>query len=283
MVTVANCFEDMSCKDLNITDENLRSFLVDVVNTLQNELGNNLAAIILHGSLAMGTFYAPKSDVDLLVLVQDTSGEQARRLYDLFEQLHACRPYVGGLEVSVIKLADARSPKHPMPYLVHFSETTIRCQPWPDGVLPTDEDLIAHLTVARQHGRSLYGSQNMIGELPWPAYLASVRSDIDWILCDENILKSPYYGILNLCRWAMMAETPERIVPGKDEAGIWALSHLPEILRASVTQALAAYRSTDWPQTISDRQQSGGPWHRESLIRFRDYMRSHYGNEKHMS
>ena len=269
----------MKGKNLNITDEKLRNFLADLIHTLQNELSHDLSAVILHGSLAMGTFYAPKSDIDLLVLVKDASSEQARRLYDLFEQLHSRRPYAGGLEVSVICLADARSPKHPMPYMVHFSETTTGWQPWPNGKLPADEDLIAHLTVARQRGCSLHGPDpaDIIGELSWSTYLASVRSDIDWILCDENILESPYYGILNLCRWAMMAETPERIVPGKDEAGMWALSHLPEGLKSVVAQALAAYRSTDWPQTINERQQSGGPWCRESLIRFRDYMRSQYG------
>lgn len=267
---------------LDTADEILRNHIAGVVDELKRVLGDRLCAVILHGSLAMGTFHAPKSDVDLLVLVEDLPADQARRLYRLFERHHSRRPYAGGLEVSVIRAADARSPQHPVPSLVHFSETTSGWQPWQKGKPPSDEDLIAHLAVAKHHGRSLHGlaPSEVIGDLPWADYLASVRGDIDWILEDENILGSPYYGILNLCRWAMMAETADRIVPGKEEAGVWAMSHLPEELRETVTQALVAYRDRSWPQTIRERQLSGGPWHRAPLIRFRDYMRSRYGNQE---
>ena len=58
--------------------------------------------------------------------------------------------------------------------------------------------------------------------------------------------------------------------PGKEEAGIWAISHLPGELRDIVAQALAAYRGSDWLHTIRERQLSGGPWRRTSLINFRD-------------
>jgi streptomycin 3"-adenylyltransferase len=261
---------------LNTAEEKLRAYIASVVDELRSELGNRLSAVILHGSLAMGTFHAPKSDVDLLVVVQDLSADQARWLYSFFERHHSGRPYIGGLEVSVIRTADARSPEHPLPYLVHFSETTTGWQPWHDGKLPTDEDLIAHLTVAKHRGRSLYGPapEDIIGELSWTDYLTSIRGDIDWILEDENILKSPYYGVLNLCRWAMMKDAADPIVPGKEEAGVWAMSHLPEKLREIVAQALAAYRAPDWPQTIRERQLSGGPWSSGLLIEFRNYMRA---------
>ncbi|WP_161808110.1 aminoglycoside adenylyltransferase domain-containing protein [Mesorhizobium sp. 1M-11] len=267
---------------LDSADDILRNHIAGVVDDLRTELGDRLCAVILHGSLAMESFHAPKSDVDLLVLVEDLSADQARRLYSLFERHHSHRPYAGGLEVSVIDAADAKSPQHPLPSLVHFSETTSGWQPWPEGKPPTDEDLLAHLTVARHRGRSLHGPapRDAIGELPWADYLASVRGDIDWILEDENILGSPYYGILNLCRWAMMAEAAERIVPGKEEAGVWALSHLPQDLREIVAQALAAYRDRSWPQTIRERQLSGGPWQRTPLLEFRDYMRSRNGNRE---
>jgi streptomycin 3"-adenylyltransferase len=264
---------------LYTADEILRTYIADVVDELRRELGDRLSAVILHGSLAMGTFHAPKSDVDLLVVVEDLSADQALRLYGVFGRLHSRRPYAGGLEVSVIRAADAKSPKHPLPFLVHFSETTTGLQPWHDGRPPVDEDLIAHLTVAKHRGRSLHGAApgDVIGDLSWADYLTSVRGDIDWILEDENILKSPYYGILNLCRWAMMMEVADRIVPGKEEAGIWARSHLPKTLAPIVAQALAAYRGSDWPRTIGERQLLGGPWSRPSLIEFRNYMRSRYG------
>lgn len=262
-----------SSKDV---EETLRSYLDEVVAALRGALADRLSAIILHGSLAMGSFRMPKSDVDLLVLVEDLTVDEAGLLHAVFERLHRRRPYVGGLEVSVIRADDARSPRHPLPYLVHFSETTTAPQSWSGGRPPTDEDLIAHLTVAKYRGVGLHGPppSEAIGDLSWADYLASVWGDIAWILEGENILASPYYGILNLCRWAMMAEAADHIVPGKEEAGEWALTHLPGEHGALVAQALAAYRASDWPRTQRERQLSGGPWHREPLIAFRDYMQS---------
>lgn len=58
---------------LDTADEALKAHITGVVRELESELGNGLSAVILHGSLAMGTFHAPKSDVDLLVLVDDSS------------------------------------------------------------------------------------------------------------------------------------------------------------------------------------------------------------------
>jgi predicted nucleotidyltransferase len=96
---------------LDTTDETLRAYVMGLVDELRSELRDGLSAVILHGSLATGTFHAPKSDVDLLVLVEDLTADQASRLYSLFERHHSRRLYAGGLEVSVIRAADAISPK----------------------------------------------------------------------------------------------------------------------------------------------------------------------------
>lgn len=133
----------------------LRAFVDGIARDTQTLLGNRLAAVILHGSLAMGSFYPPKSDIDLLILVHDLPEAAGPILYDLLARHHAARPYAGGLEASVILVADARAPYHPVPYLVHFSETTTGFRSWQDGALPMDEDLVAHLTVARHRGVSL--------------------------------------------------------------------------------------------------------------------------------
>lgn len=224
----------------------------------------------------MGSFYPPKSDIDLLVIVDELSEREGRILYERLAHHHDCRPYAGGLEVSIIRRRDAQYPKHPVPSLLHFSETTRGFQEYRDGNPPTDGDLIAHLMVARQRGVSLLGPRPeiAIGDLCWTDYLSSVRADIDWILEDENLLTSPYYGVLNLCRWAMMQAGPQGLVPSKEEAGVWALSHLPAFTREVVSQALAACRAPDWPGTIVGRQTAGGPWARSSLIDFRNAMRA---------
>lgn len=259
----------------------LRNFIIDATDDLSTILGESLVSVILHGSLSMGSFHPPKSDVDLLVIVDELTEDLARRLYALFEHHHATRPYAGGMEVGVVLASEVKSPVAPLAYLVHFSETTTGFRPWIRGEPLIDEDLIAHLMVARLRGLSLFGRspQEVIGEICWSDYLASVRGDIDWILDDQNIMMSPYYCILNLCRWAMMTEAKARIIPSKDEAGLWALTNLPDELKGTAAQALAAYRNSYWPQTISQRQLAGGPWHRKPLIEFRDYIRSRYTSD----
>jgi streptomycin 3"-adenylyltransferase len=259
---------------LDCAPQALRAFLDGLVGELQALLAGDLAAVILHGSLAMGSFHPPKSDLDLLVV---TDGERAGRqaLYDLLARAHARRPYAGGVEASVLRLADLAEPRHPLPYIVHFSETTRGPQPLAaDGSLPRDPDLCAHLMVARTRGVSLHGPPPaaLIGPLSWDDYLASVRSDIDGLMDDGALLASPRYAVLNLCRWAMLRLSAEPLVPSKDEAGGWAQRHAPAAVRPAITQALAAYRSAD-PVTPAALQTAGGPWNPDQLRAVRDWVR----------
>ncbi|HEX2891448.1 aminoglycoside adenylyltransferase domain-containing protein, partial [Vineibacter terrae] len=227
------------------------------------------------GSLAMGSFYPPKSDVDILIVAEDLSERQSQSLYKLSERYHQARPFAGGLEVNAVRLRDAESPRHPLPSLGRFSETTSGPSLRRDGQLPTDEDLIAHLAVSRHRGVALFGPppSQVIGEIPWVDYTTAIAGDVRWILEDDHLTSSPCYGILNLCRWAMIGSTDERIVPSKEEGGIWGLSNLPHSMRELVRQALAAYRSDAWPGSIKERQMMGGPWNRASLLSFRDEFR----------
>ena len=44
-------------------------------------LGENLAGVYLHGSLAMGCFNPRKSDLDLLTVVRETPDDACKRAY----------------------------------------------------------------------------------------------------------------------------------------------------------------------------------------------------------
>jgi len=252
----------------------LADFLRGTVCELRDELGERLVAVVLHGSLAMGAFYPPKSDLDLLVLATDLGGDARIRLWRLLERRHRVRPFAAGLEVSAIRAADAAAPRHPLPYLAHFSETTSS----PDlvsGPLPSDPDLIAHLAVARQRGVSLFGPPpgELIGPVARADYLAAVRCDIDWLLEGEAILQSPRYGVLNLCRWAMLSAGAKPDPPGKEEAALWALENAPPAHHALIARALAAQRSDAPVGPGEDLRLVGGPWGAPALLAFRDWTR----------
>lgn len=88
------------------------------------------------------------------------------------------------------------------------------------------------------------------------------------------MLHSPFLAVLNLCRWQMIKRRSEKIVPSKEEGGEWALQHLPSETWGIINQALAAYRSSEWPKDAHERRRAGGPWNPDELMAFRDVLRT---------
>ncbi len=174
-------------------DRDVRRWVEDTVSIIESVLPT--VAIYLHGSLAMGSYFRPKSDVDLLVVVNDALSdverrELARGLLESFDR----RPTIGGVEVSAVLRGQVERFQHPSPYEFHFSEK------WADdvraggsGPVGTDGDLAAHLTIARLRGLALRGEKpaEVIGQVPREAFLESVRDDFRWIV-DGGILESPF-------------------------------------------------------------------------------------------
>ncbi|HLK26552.1 MAG TPA: aminoglycoside adenylyltransferase domain-containing protein [Caulobacteraceae bacterium] len=253
----------------------LRAFLARLVGDTRDLLGARLRGIILHGSLAMGSYYPPKSDIDLLIVVDDLDEAAGGDLYDLLSRRNAARPYVAGLEVSAVRARDLERPIHPLPFLIHLGDNTAGPQPRPEGALPRDLDLVAHLMVARERGLSLVGPppDQLIGPIDWNDYLAAVKADIDWLLSGEAIVETPRYAVLNLCRWTMMQATPRQLVPSKEEAALWALERLPPEHHAIVDHALRVYRD-DADVTPDALIAAGGPWDDKALRAFRDWVRA---------
>jgi hypothetical protein len=257
---------------LKTAPDELKSFLQRLTDDMVSGFPEEIVSVLLHGSLAMGSFYPPKSDIDLLIVSRFLEKEKRHKIFALLKNYQDARPYIGSLEVSVILDTDAKTPKHPLPYLVHFGENVAGSQEFDNKNLPLDADLIAHLMVTQQRGISLYGPEpkEVIGKLNWDDYLASVKLDIAWILEGENILSSPFYGVLNLCRWVMMKLSDQQIVPSKEEAGLWALENLTLKDKGIIEKALEAYRSNTPIKSESERRRAGRVWNEEVLLDFRD-------------
>lgn len=262
-------------------DADIRAYVERTVRTFTDELGDRLAGVVLHGSLAAGCFYRAKSDLDLLVVVKDGLSVEARERIALALARQAdTRPILGDLELSVLRAADATDFRHPSPFELHYSQT------WRERMLAgnvdyaadrTDSDLAGHVTVARARGVSLYGPEPcaLFGEVSASAFLESVRDDVVWSLSGDHLLESPYYGVLNACR-ALRAhvegvEEAMRRAYSKEEGGAWALTYLPERHRRIVEQALACYRS-DRPVSEAERLTDGHAWDVEALRAFRDHV-----------
>lgn len=164
-----------------------------------------------------------------------------------------------------------------MPFEVHFSSS------WADRVRRgdvdydasrTDPDLAAHVMVTRERGVALVGppAKRVFGEVLWRDYIASIKDDFDWIVDDDNLLTTPFYGVLNAARVCMVLEQGEGCVPSKDEAGEWALKQFPASEQDIVRQALACYRDGG-PVKDADRQVHGHAWAGAQLRSFRDYVK----------
>jgi hypothetical protein len=52
-------------------DPDIAAWVEGIVAALADELADELVDVYLHGSLAMGSYHRPKSDLDLLVIVRE--------------------------------------------------------------------------------------------------------------------------------------------------------------------------------------------------------------------
>ncbi len=260
-------------------DPTIRGWVEAACRALAAELGGNHVGTYLHGSLASGSFFPPKSDVDVLFVVdRSLTPEDRRRFARTAVEVTRDRPIVGGLECSVVLRGDLERRVHPMPFEVHFGEDHVReiledRVDW--GAIRADGDLAAHVQATCECGVVLSGPPvHSIFRAPRRTdFLDSIRADSDWIVEGEHILESPFYGVLNLARvlW-VLEEVSERLAPSKEEAGEWLLGETPEEHRAVLAMALDAYRDAS-SVSPAERRTGGRSWPRAPLLRFRDWAR----------
>ena len=247
------------------------------VHSFRDFLGVNLTGTYLHGSLASGSYYRAKSDIDLLVVVEEPLVEDERcRFALLCLSLSDKRPTLGDIELSVILELNAREFVHPLPYEVHYSSTHR------DRILAgrqeyarngTDRDLAAHCTVLKARGVRLDGApiHEVFGAVPFEDYVDAVLYDLDSILEGDNILEGPHYGVLNTCRVLQVLEEGEGTVPNKEDGAVWALDHLPSEHHKLIRQALQSYQS-EVPVHEAEMRTGGLSWDESRLRAFRDYV-----------
>ena len=260
-------------------DSKIKEFVNGVVQVFKDSIPEKLEAVFLHGSLAMGSFYPPKSNIDLLIVVNSPLNlDEQKLIYARLIDLTDNRSITGFLELSVVLSDQARQPKHPIPYELHFGEDfpdKIRNGEFDyDKAKGNDPDLAAHFTLTKNRGIPLFGPppKQILGDIPWQDYLDSVLDDLGWILDDKNILTSPFYGVLNCCRVLEMLEKGEGTVSSKEGGALWALDALPAEHHNIIRFALERYKSGK-SVSSEQRQKAGVEWPEDKLLKFRDYVR----------
>lgn len=261
-------------------DGDVRSWVEAIADDIERVLDPRPVSVLLHGSLAMGSYYRPKSDVDLLVVVDGGIADAVRR--DLVARLLARfdeRPTIGGLELTVVRGRDVVSIDHPVPYEAHFSER------WADAIRAggcgprgRDSDLAVQCAVARQCGVALRGDgpDRLIGPVPRDALVASVDEDLRWIVGERGVHRSPYYAVLNACRGLRAVEAASAPLLSKEEGARWGLESLPEVHHGVIADALECYRSGA-PITASERTTHGHEWDHAALEAFGSHLADRLG------
>ncbi len=256
-------------------DPDLRAYLLAALDAMELEI----VGAYVHGSLAMRCYYRAKSDLDVLVVVPSQLSESQRRhATRTLALLSLDRPTTGDLELSILTLAQAAKHEHPRPFEAHYSSY------WTQAALAdqidytearSDPDLAAHLTVVRARGATITGPPpaDLFAPVPHEDYLAAILADLDDILTDNELLTSPYYGVLNACRVLATLETGPGTVLSKEEGTTWALNSLPPEHHPLITQALHCYRSAR-PVPEATHLTDDHPWNTQSLLHFRDHLRA---------
>ena len=113
----------MHAQSWQTCDADIRAFVQRFIRLTTDWLGAaNVTGVYLHGSLATGSYYRPKSDIDLLIVVPDRlDGGMAAGLNLAIARLAEKRPTVGSLEVSAMTADTAARVPIPTPYELHYS------------------------------------------------------------------------------------------------------------------------------------------------------------------
>ncbi|HFI0641773.1 TPA: aminoglycoside adenylyltransferase domain-containing protein [Streptococcus suis] len=237
-------------------ENDIHELLKEISFIFQNELGENLVGIYLHGSLALNSFTWETSDVDFLVVVEHslTQTEKIGIIQSLYALLPKSPPK--GLEMSVI-LKDSLKPcNYPVPYELHFSNMHIQAiheniEKYCYNMRGRDEDLTAHIMVIWHRGIVLYGPaiQQLFEEPCRFEYLESIWYDIQ--NSEGTVLDKPVDTILNLCR--TLAYLDEGIILSKREGGMWELTVCHPMYQTLLEDTLAVYNG-ERLEAVIDKQ-----------------------------
>jgi predicted nucleotidyltransferase len=223
-----------------------QELLDKLVKHSYNIFDNNLVGIYLHGSMAMGCFNGMKSDIDILVVVENAITDLQKKMFmDVIVALNDNAP-AKGIEISLVKSEYCKNFVYPTPFDLHFSVMHLNWyknnpKDYIEKMKGTDKDLAAHFVITKSRGIVLYGKaiSEVFGEIPSEAYLDSIKSDI--MNSQDEVIDNPIYIILNLCR--VLSYVKDGLVLSKKEGGEWGIKNIDGIYQGLVKDALVCYSS----------------------------------------
>ena len=221
--------------------------VVDRLSTsIREVLGDDLAALYVHGSLVTGGFIQGKSDLDLLGVVgHDLDGQQADRLLGGFESNLVTMAHDADFRLVTTAVASAPSAPGWTPTMAH--EVQVR----PTSGEPlrairgpaVEPDLVVELSQVRTWGRALVGPEpsELIGAVTDEQVVAAGDGHLARWLAIPFDPRVDELMVFTACRVWRFAETGEHV--SKADAASWVFAQRPDL--EVVAQALARRRGDD--------------------------------------
>ena len=211
----------------------------EVVNIWKKHLGDELIGVYLHGSIALDAFNPDSGDIDILVVVKDS--------IDIPVKLEIARDIIGldrkpcPLEMSAVKLSDAKNWKTPGNCVFHYSDF------WTEKYMKRfdnsdvdvyvvdhefpDADVTSYIKLLKQCGIVLYGReiQKVFADISDEDFWVAISADIDDY--DFHDYDARYFSSNVLIFGRILSFKKERRILSKYDGGIWMIDHVPEDLK----------------------------------------------------
>lgn len=224
-------------------DRDVRQFLIRVAAALGDVLGDALAGLYVHGSLATGSFRRERSNIDLIAVVRrGLDSEQRAQCSRALGALSDMRPVPGDLKAYVIAEEAARRFEHPVAH-----------------------EIADRILDVRERGVTLVGPspETLFAPVPWHAYVNALESEFR--RTRSLVETDPATAVLAACRILYGATSLRMEALNKDEAAVWAIGTAPRIYHSSINDALQLYRGTKSPDDVVFTVQE--------VVAFREYVR----------
>jgi len=260
-------------------DEDVKSYINYLTEHLRDFLADNLLGVYLHGSLTMASYYRPKSDIDLFVIIKNPLVIPAKKALNVMIAKHSeKRPTTSTFELNVITAEVAKNPQLPLPFELHYSiglQAKILNDEMDYSANHTDVDLVAQIMYAIRYGICLFGQPiaTVFGKITWLDFIEAVVADYRKIVHEDDIVKMPINNVLNVCRVLQLLQQKTTEIHNKDEGAAWGLMHLPMEFVPLIQKVLDTYHSSQ-AVSLADRMTGGIAWDKNALLLFRDYARS---------
>jgi predicted nucleotidyltransferase len=203
-------------------------FAQELARACAGALGEAVAGVILHGSLILDDYVPGRSDVDVLVVIDDPpSDAQLAALTEAMASRRAEAPGPVDLRLVTRQVAASPTPAPPLEAYLRLTPTSgVRVE---ERRHPAERDLAVELSVCRAHGRSLLGPApaELLGEVPDRWVVAAGDAQLAaW----QAIGDDPPYAeltVLTACRVWRFAEEGRHA--SKAAAAKWALGRDPTL------------------------------------------------------